>query len=36
MTTEMKNTDYSEIYDDNFEIIIEESSDEEETKNIKD
>ena len=32
----MKNTDYSEIYDDNFEIIIEESSDEEETKNIKD
>ena len=34
MTTELKNVKYSQIYDD-FEIIIEESSDEDETKNIK-
>ena len=32
MATESK---YSEIYDDDFEIIIEESSDEEESENIK-
>ena len=35
MTTELKKANSSEIYDD-FEIIIEESSDEEETENVKD
>ena len=35
MKTESKKSNYSEIYDDDFEIIIEESSDEEESENIK-